>query len=74
MKRGDLPVFTSTSAIPFGVNRRINGESKVDEVKNENGDDNGKETMKEEQGTPGGKEVDIWEVPETPEGKRPGGN
>jgi histone deacetylase HOS3 len=45
MKRGDLPVFTSTGAIPFGL-PRVNGEVKKEENK--------------------GKDVDIWEVPETP--------
>jgi histone deacetylase HOS3 len=45
MKRGDLPVFTSTSAIPFGL-PRVNGEAKKEENKE--------------------KDVDIWEIPETP--------
>jgi histone deacetylase HOS3 len=45
MKRGELPVFTSTGAIPFGL-PRVNGEVKKEENK--------------------GKDVDIWEVPETP--------
>lgn len=45
MKRGELPVFTSTGAIPFGM-PRVNGEVKKEENK--------------------GKDVDIWEVPETP--------
>lgn len=45
MKRGDLPVFTSTGAIPFGL-PRVNNEVKKEE--------------------PREKEVDIWEVPETP--------
>jgi hypothetical protein len=59
MKRGELPVFTSMSAIPFGVNQnlvgmggqRINGDGiDVKDVKSgENQAD-----------------VDIWEVPETP--------
>jgi histone deacetylase HOS3 len=45
MKRGELPVFTSTDAIPFGF-PRVNGEVEKEESK--------------------GKDVDIWEVPETP--------
>jgi histone deacetylase HOS3 len=32
MKRGDLPVFTSTSTIPFGLSK-VNGEVKKDENK-----------------------------------------
>jgi histone deacetylase HOS3 len=45
MKRADLPVFTSTSTIPFGL-PWVNGEVKKEESRE--------------------KEVDIWEVPETP--------
>jgi histone deacetylase HOS3 len=41
MKRGDLPVFTSTGAIPFGL-PKANGKVKEN------------------------KDVDIWEIPETP--------
>ncbi|KUJ16575.1 Arginase/deacetylase [Mollisia scopiformis] len=63
VKRGDLPVFTSTSAIPFGLNPRTNGEIKKDAT------EDGKGKGKEEE-----KEVDIWAVPETPEAKRPLGN
>lgn len=66
MKRGDLPVFTSTGAIPFGVNPRTNGETT--EIK-DNGESDSKEKAKEEE-----KEVDIWAVPETPEAKRPLGH
>jgi histone deacetylase HOS3 len=55
MKRGDLPVFTSTSAIPFGVNPKFGvpgGPKKEETIK--------KEDVKE------GKDDSIWEVPETP--------
>jgi histone deacetylase HOS3 len=34
MKRGDLPVFTSTSTIPFGLSK-VNGEAKKDENKSD---------------------------------------
>jgi len=51
MKRGDLPVFTSTGAIPFGL-PKVNGEAKKEE------------NVKPEENRE--KNVDIWEIPETP--------
>jgi hypothetical protein len=51
MKRADLPVWSATGMIPF-AGPKPNGE-----VKRENGGVEDKEKAKE---------VDIWEVPETP--------
>ena len=55
MKRGELPVFTATSAIPFGINsnpgQRMNGGT--------NGDLKPAEPSKM-------RDDSIWEVPETP--------
>lgn len=56
MKRGDLPVFTSTSAIPFGVNPKFGVPG---------GPPQREETMKKED-VKGGKDDSIWEVPDTP--------
>lgn len=59
MKRGglaDLPVFTATSTIPFGVKSASPSTLKNDEL----------EVVKSEESE---KEASIWEVPETP--KRP---
>ncbi|KAK2623507.1 hypothetical protein QTJ16_007061 [Diplocarpon rosae] len=63
MKKPDLPVFTSTSAIPFG----ISNSNEVDGREIVSG------TCGEEQmaastvdGAEAQTEVDIWEVPETP--------
>ncbi|TVY46074.1 Histone deacetylase [Lachnellula occidentalis] len=56
MKRGDLPVFTSTSAIPFGVNPKFGVPGGPPEKA---------ETMKKED-MRGGRDDSIWDVPETP--------
>jgi histone deacetylase HOS3 len=57
MKRADLPVWSATGVIPFG--------KVVGEVKREDAGVGG--VIKEEKGKD--KEVDIWEVPETPRSK-----
>jgi histone deacetylase HOS3 len=53
MKRADLPVWSATGMIPF-AGSKPNGEAKTENGVVKQGD-------KEK-----GKEVDIWEVPETP--------
>ncbi|PVH83462.1 Arginase/deacetylase [Cadophora sp. DSE1049] len=71
VKKSDLPVWTATSAIPFGVPAKslVKGSEVLrgdgGEVGNANG--NGDVKMGGSGGEVGGeKEVDIWEVPETP--------
>lgn len=64
MKKGDLPVFSSTGAIPFGlpgVNRGMNGMGKQ-EMGGEGKRDVGGEERRDVEG-------DIWEFPETPDAK-----
>lgn len=53
MKRGDLPVFTSTGAIPFGTSNFevLGSQTQRTAVKAEDEK----------------KDIDMWEVPETPD-------
>lgn len=70
VKKGDLPVWTATSAIPFGVPGVAQAKPivKGSEVLRGDGDGSGDIKMNEasEEGKEKEKEVDIWEVPETP--------
>jgi len=58
MKKGEFPVFTSTSAIPFGISNHVGagGQKENGDAKNVKMEENSKR-----------KEIDIWEVPETPQ-------
>lgn len=59
MKRGELPVFTSTGTIPFGAKPspgfEVGGVSEQDVV------------VKDPKTEFNNKEADIWEIPETPQ-------
>ncbi|KAH7309330.1 hypothetical protein BKA65DRAFT_610553 [Rhexocercosporidium sp. MPI-PUGE-AT-0058] len=77
VKKSDLPVWTATSAIPFGVPSipLVRDGEVVKGNGNANGDagkvsGNGEVKMGGVGTEEGEKEVDIWEVPETP-GRRP---
>jgi histone deacetylase HOS3 len=59
MKKGELPVFTSTSAIPFGINHNLAGAG-GQQVNSDS------KNVKMEEGSRQ-EEIDIWEVPETPQ-------
>lgn len=60
MKRGDLPVFTATSAIPFGL--PSNQDTNVSNIPKGNQNPKPPENLKKHDDS-------IWDVPETPQKK-----
>lgn len=72
VKKGDLPVWTATSAIPFGVPGMAQARPLVKGGEVLRGDGNGSGDVNMSGANEVGgeikkeKEVDIWEVPETP--------
>lgn len=76
VKKSDLPVWTATSAIPFGVaprplvkgNEVLRGDGEANGNADQGGvNGNGNVKINEVSKAEGEKEVDIWAVPETPD-------